>query len=354
MRGAWFPGSLAAALPLLAVLLQPPLRAQEGRQQIARLGACRLESGQLIEDCRIGYRTYGTLNAAGDNAVLMPTWLYGTSGELANLFADHPSATRLVDTSRFFGVALDAFGNGVSSSPSNSTTQHGPSFPIFTTADMVEAEYRVATEILHLKHVHAIVGLSMGGEQTFQWAVLHPDFFDLAVPIVSTPRLTVYDLQSKRIMLEAIRSDPGFLGGNYTREPALRLANLINVQAVTTPELRNQSTPREGFEAFVAKSEAPLSIDANDRVSQLEAIVRHDALHGRSIEDVARSVRPRFLVIVAAQDHMVTPSEAIRWAHAVNAPLYVSQGTCAHLIMTCDAPAVEQRTDHFLKGEPLP
>jgi homoserine O-acetyltransferase len=338
----------------LITLLPAALHAQDGTLQIAHLGQCRLESGQVIEDCRIGYRTFGKLNADRTNAVLMPTWLYGKSEELTGLFAAKPSPTRLVDTSRFYGVALDAFGNSVSSSPSNSTAQHGPAFPIFTTADMVQAEYRVATEVLHLKHAHAVVGLSMGGEQTFQWAVLHPEFFDLAVPIVSTPRLTVYDLQSKRIMLEAIRSDPDFRGGRYTKQPVLRLANLINVQTVTTQEFRNQATPRANFEDFIAAAETSITLDANDRVAQLEAIVRHDALHGRSIENVARSVRPKFLVIVAAQDHMVTPSEAIRWAHAANAALYVSQGSCAHLIMSCDASAVAQRTDHFLKGEPLP
>lgn len=354
MRGDWLKIKALYVGRLLVMALCPSLHAQDGVQQFAHLGQCKLESGKVIEDCRIGYRTFGMLNAEGSNAVLMPTWLYGNSGELANLFGTKPSPTRLVDTSRFFGITLDAFGDSVSSSPSNSATQHGPAFPIFSTADMVEAEYRVATEVLHLKHVHAIVGLSMGGEQTFQWAVLHPEFFDLAIPIVSTPRLTVYDLQSKRIMLEAIRSDPDFHGGHYTLQPALRLANLINVQAVTTPEFRNDTTPRESFEDFVAKSESPIAMDANDRVSQLEAIVRHDALHGHTIEEVAHSVRPKFFIVVAAQDHMVTPSEAIRWAHAANAALYISQGSCAHLIMTCDASAVAQRTDRFLKGEPLP
>ncbi len=346
--------SFAITLLLLSSIVRPRLHAQEGRQQFAELGKCRLESGKIVEHCRIGYRTFGRLNAEGSNAVLMPTWLYGTSAELAPLFGAIASPSRLVDTTRFFGVALDAFGNGVSSSPSNSRTQHGPDFPIVTTKDMVEAEYRVATEVLHLKHVHAIVGLSMGGEQAFLWCVAHPDFFDLAVPVVSTPRLTVYDLQSKRIMLESIRSDPDFQAGHYAKQPALRLANLINVQAVTTPEFRNATTPYDRFESFIAASEAPIAMDANDRVTQLEAIVRHDALRGRSIEDAAQATRAKFLIIVSAQDHMVTPSEALRWAAAIHAPTYVSQAPCAHLIMSCDAAAVSLRVDRFLKDEPLP
>ena len=154
-----------------------PLAGQDGQQKFAELGRCTLESGKVIEGCRVGYRTFGTLDAGGDNAVLMPTWLYGKSGDLVTLFGDAGSAQQLVDTGKFYGIAIDAFGNGVSSSPSNSTAQHAAEFPKFTLRDCVAAEYRVLTEVLHLKHLHAVVGLSMGGEQTFVWTVTHPEFF---------------------------------------------------------------------------------------------------------------------------------------------------------------------------------
>ncbi len=330
------------------------VRAQEGVQLIANLGRCQLESGKVVEDCRIGYRTFGALNAARSNAVLMPTWLYGTSNDLASLFHATPSPSQLVDTSKYFGIAVDALGNGVSSSPSNSKRQHGTAFPEFTSADLVETQFRLTTEVLHLRHMHAVVGLSMGGEQTFMWAVRHPDFFDLAVPIISTPKLTVFDLQSKRIMLEAIRSDPDFKGGQYTTEPGLRLANLYNVQAVTSPEYRNSVTSRQAADDFFATAEAPLAIDANDRVSQLQAVVTHDVLRGRTIDEAARVAGPKFLIIVSARDRMVVPSEALRWAAAAHAPTYVSDGTCAHLIMSCDGPAVSARVTRFLDGQPLP
>lgn len=181
---------MGLTVALLLPLLPWSSLAQNGGQQFAELGKCKLKSGKVIEHCRIGYRTFGSLNAAQDNAVVMATWLYGGSGDLAIFFGRQPSKQRLVDTSSFFGVALDALGNGVSSSPSNSKVQPAADFPQFTTGDMVEAEYRVVTEVLHLKHLHAVVGLSMGGEQTYMWASLHPEFFDLAVPIVATPRLT--------------------------------------------------------------------------------------------------------------------------------------------------------------------
>jgi homoserine O-acetyltransferase len=226
---------LELTVALLLPFLPSSSHAQNGVQQFAELGQCRLKSGNVIEHCRIGYRTFGSLNTAQDNAVVMATWLYGVSGDLVTFFGDHPSKQRLVDTSRFFGVALDALGNGVSSSPSNSNAQPGTDFPQFTTGDMVEAEYRVVTEVLHLRHLHAVVGLSMGGEQTYMWASLHPEFFDLAVPIVATPRLTTYDLLTKQVMLRTILRDPAYQNGKYTVEPELKLANLLGDLVVTSP-----------------------------------------------------------------------------------------------------------------------
>ena len=346
----------AFAIPGLAL----PAGAEAGRQLYAKLGECRLENGQVIADCTIGYRTFGTLNAARDNAVLMPTWLYGRSADLAPLFGDPERGVEavrspiLVDTRRYFGIAIDALGNGISSSPSNSLAQHGSRFPAFSERDMVEAEYRVVTEVLGLTHLRAVVGLSMGAEQTFSWSVAYPAFFDLAIPILGTPRLTPYDLEVKEIMLGTIYADPGYLDGNYKVEPELKLANLFGNLTVTTPELRNAVTTREGFRAFVTQTEAPLAIDANDRVWQLKAVVAHDVIGKRTLEEAARATRASFLVIVAARDHLVNPQPALAWAAVLRAPIYVSQGSCAHLIMSCDAEGVSSRVRPFLDRRPLP
>ncbi len=104
-------------LPLLVLL---PAIAEDGAQQFADLGHCTLDSGETIHHCRVGYRTFGTLNAAGDNAVLMPTWLNGRTEDLLSLVGAAPSKTRLIDTTKYYAVLLDSLGDGVSSSPSNS------------------------------------------------------------------------------------------------------------------------------------------------------------------------------------------------------------------------------------------
>lgn len=325
----------------------------DGHLLVAALGDCPLQSGQVLHACRVGYRTFGHLNAAGDNAVLMPTWLYGKSSDLAEFFGNGPSARHLVDTGHYFGIAVDALGNGVSSSPSNTPDpQHGPDFPAITMHDMVQVEYRVVTEVLHLKHLHAVVGLSMGAEQTFVWAVDHLHFFDVAIPILGTPRLTPYDLQVKRIMIESIVTDPDFKNGHYTAEPPLKLANLFGNLTVISPEYRNASTPLREFDASIAQAEAPLPIDANDRLAQLRAITRQDVIGNRTTAEAAKATTARFLVIVSARDHLVNPQPALDWAAALQAPTYISQGTCAHLIMNCDADAVSARVREFLLNGP--
>jgi homoserine O-acetyltransferase len=346
-------GGMAAILSC-ASLARGQASAPDGQLQIADLGHCELESGQGIDDCRIGYRTFGHLNAARDNAILVPTWLYGKSGELISLFGDGSSPQQLVDTGRFFGIAIDALGNGVSSSPSNSPLQRGTAFPAYTLRDSVNAQYRVMTEVLHLKHLHALVGLSMGGEQAFVWSVLYPKFFDLAVPILGTPRMTSYDLQVKQIMVESITGDPAYANGQYKQEPTLKLANLFGNLVVTSPEYRNRETARDKLPAFLAAAESPLAIDANDRVWQLYAIMQQDVIGARPLAEAARSTTARFLVIVSAEDHLVNPQPALDWAAAVGAPVYISHGACAHLIMSCDAEAVSTRVRAFLLTGKLP
>jgi homoserine O-acetyltransferase len=336
---------MSAALLVTAV----HVFAEDGTQQFADLGHCTLDSGQTIHHCRVGYRTFGTLNAAGDNAVLMPTWLNGRTEDLLSLVGSAPSKTRLIDTTKFYVVLLDALGDGVSSSPSNSDDQKGADFPAITERDMVRAEYRAVTETLHLKHAHAVVGVSMGGEQTFEWAVTYPEFFDLAVPIIGTPQLTSYDLLSHTIAEDAMLADPDYKDGKYgEKQPALKLANELLVMQLSTPQFRAEHTARNDFPAFLEEARKPERQDANDRMWQLKAVLAHDVLRGKSMDEVAKATRAKWLVIVSAHDHSVYPGPALAWAKAAGAETYISDTPCGHLIMECDAEQVSQRVEKFL------
>ena len=156
---------IAGAALLLALLIQPghtqPL-AEPGLQTY-RIGDLPLEGGGVIRDFSIAYMTVGTLNPAKSNAVLMVTAIGGNHHRIDYLIGPGKG----LDTDHLFVICTDAIGNGISTSPSTSTAQHGTAFPHFTIRDMVESQSRLL-EHLGITHLIAVAGASMGGMQTLQ------------------------------------------------------------------------------------------------------------------------------------------------------------------------------------------
>src|SRR5512146_3518012 len=222
---------LLALTPLLltANAQTPPT---PGAQQFANIGNLKLQNGQIIRDCRLGYRTFGQLNDDKSNAVLFPTWFGGRTQDLVELIGPG----KLVDSSKYFVVAVDALGDGISSSPSNSQAQPRMKFPQFSIRDMVESEHELATRVLHLTHVRAVMGISMGGMQTFQWMTAYPDFMDKAIPIVGSPKLTSYDLLLWTAEEHAIEADAAWNHGDYASVPVagMKTAADIHFMNLTT------------------------------------------------------------------------------------------------------------------------
>ena len=130
---------------ILLVLLSSSLFAQS-QQLFAEIGDLELESGQVLENCKIGFRTFGTMNADKSNLIIYPTWFGGTTSDLVNLIGPG----KLVDDTKYYVIAIDALGNGVSTSPSNSETQGGKKFPDITIVDMVNSQYKLLTKYLEI------------------------------------------------------------------------------------------------------------------------------------------------------------------------------------------------------------
>jgi homoserine O-acetyltransferase len=335
---------------MFAMLANTPLAAAaDGEQQFAELGVCKLANGQEIESCRIGYRTWGTLNQQRSNAILFPTWFSGNSANMAAFVA----ADKMVDPAKFFLVAVDALGDGVSSSPSNSASQHGPDFPAFTTSDMVDAEYRLATEKLGLKHLHAVMGISMGGMQTFEWMVDYPKFMDVAIPIVGSTRMTGYDLLLWHAEEDALKADPAWQGGHYTQSPPMGAVETLHTMNLSTPaHYARETSPKRfatEYEEYYKKGILPF--DANDWLAQLEAMIHHDVSHGGSLEEAAMKVNAKVLVVVAAQDHMVNPKPALDFAPLIGAKTLVLESDCGHLAPGCEMGKMAPAVRAFLDGK---
>jgi homoserine O-acetyltransferase len=314
--------------------------------QFAELGDFKLESGEVLRDCRIGYRIFGTLNSNQSNAILFPTWALGTTEQLMG----NIGSNKLVDSTKYYVIAVDSLANGVSSSPSNSKSQPRMKFPKITIRDMVNTEHELLTNKLHLNHVKAVMGISMGGMQTFQWIVSHPDFMDQAIPIVGSPRPTPYDLVFIRAQLRAITTDPEWNNGNYTNNPARVAEAEFLALILTTPDEYNRQMTRERLAKELDKAKNSPGFDSNDKIRQLEAIMALDvsAPFGSDMARAAAAVKAKLFVVSARKDHAVNPAPALGFALLLRAQTFVMESDCGHLSPGCEARELNQLVDAFL------
>jgi len=286
------PLRLTSLLALAVVLLPLSIHAEEPQAKPERpvavqheflLHNFKTESGVVLPEARVVYGTYGTLNAAHDNVVLLP------SHYMANLHGYEwligPGLA--LDPNKLFLVTTELFGNGRSSSPSNTPKPFdGPRFPITTIRDNVEAGHRLLTEELHVNHLRAVIGFSMGAQQAFQWAVSYPDFADRIVATSGTAKTYGHGIVRLEGQIAAIAADSTFNNGDYTAEPEKGLsafgmvwAGWLFSQEWWRDELwRQDSKPGTTFEEYVnsfRKDFIPHG-DANDMILQCRTWEKHD------------------------------------------------------------------------------
>jgi len=243
----------------------------------------KTESGVTMPQVHVVYGTYGHLNAAKDNAVLLP------SHYMANLHGYEwlIGSDRALDPSQLFLVATELFGNGSSSSPSNTPEPyHGPRFPVMTIRDNVEAVHRLLAEDLKITHLRAIVGFSMGAEQAFQWAVSYPTFADRIVATSGTAKCYPHGVVRLEGQIAAITNDPAFSNGDYASRPAKGLDTFgvmwlgwLYSQEWWRRELwRPMAAPGTTFEQYFEsrRKNFQANADANDLILQMRTWERHD------------------------------------------------------------------------------
>jgi homoserine O-acetyltransferase len=259
---------------------------------------------------------------------------------------------KLADTSKYYVILVDALSNGVSSSPSNSAAQPHMRFPKITIRDMVNTQHELLVKVLHIEHVKAVMGVSMGGMQTFQWLVAYPDFMDKAVPIVGSPRQAAYDLLHWQAEIDAIENDPAWNGGDYTKNPARGTAYEFGSMLLTTPEHYNETTAREEVLQKIADAKKlGEGSDSNNSIRQSEAMMALDvsAPFGGSMEKAAAAVKAKLLVIVARFDHVVTPGPALDFARLAKADHLELESNCGHLAPSCEDAKVRNAVAEFME-----
>jgi len=187
------------------------------------IGDLSLEEGGVLPDCRLAVATHGSLNAARDNAILVPTWYSGTSKIMEQVYI---GPGRALDPAKYFIICVNQIGNGLSTSPHNAAGAiAGPNFPKVRIGDDVRAQHKLLTETFKLDRLALVVGGSMGAQQTYEWAARYPDFVERAAPIAGTAKNTEHDFLFTETLVDAIVTDPGFRDGRYG-EPAQVAAGL--------------------------------------------------------------------------------------------------------------------------------
>ena len=283
--------------------------------QLYQIGDLKLESGEVIRDFAISYVTHGTLNEKKSNAVLMVTAISGNHHRIDFLIGPG----KAIDTDKFFVVATDAIGNGLTTSPSNSKAQHGPAFPKFTIRDMVQSQ-KLLMDHLGIQHVVAVAGASMGGMQALQWGVSHPQFMDALIALTPMARTSPWSIAVNEATRKALMADAGFNGGHYDKQPEKgwrARADVLQVLATRTPEALKGMFPNplDVLAWIEAQEDAVLKtgFDANDWIAQTWAYDRHNVgttpgFDGDHLKAL-RSIKAKALLVTGGQLDLYNPVE---------------------------------------------
>jgi len=284
-------------------------------------GDLKLESGEAIADYRQSYVTHGALNADRSNAVLVCASLSGTHHRLDFLIGPG----KALDPARWFVIATDPIGNGLSTSPSNSTAQPRMRFPRFALRDMVEAQRRLLVEGLGVSRLHAVVGASMGGMQALQWAVSHPGLMAKIVAMTPMAKTAPWATLVTEAGRSCLMADPAWTGDGFAAEPVRgrrAFVALMSALATKTPAalaaLGDRDDVQRWFDGVLAQ-QGRIAVDPHDFLYQSWAYDAHDV--GTSpgfagdTEAALRSIAAEALVLCPPLD-LFNPETAGRAAAA--------------------------------------
>ncbi|WP_026260775.1 alpha/beta fold hydrolase [Spirosoma luteum] len=324
------------------------------------------ENGVSLPKARVVYGTYGHLNKARDNAILLPSHYMATARGYEWLIGPG----KALDTTRYFLVATELFGNGRSSSPSNTPQPfHGPRFPVMTIRDNVAAVHQLLNEQFSITHLRAIIGFSMGAQQAFQWAVSYPTFADRIVATAGTAKNYPHGVVRLEGQIAALTADAAFMNGDYTTPPTKGIQAFSVVwtgwlysQEWWRKELwRERAKPGATFEEVLANYRTHFidGADANDLILQMRTWEYHDVGMTKgfdgNIEKALRSIQVPLLYMPSETDLYFPVGDAKYEAafipHVVLKPIPSLWGhTAGAASNPADAKFLNENIRNFLAG----
>lgn len=313
-----------------------------------------LQKGAVLPVARLAYKTVGSLNAARDNAVLVPSWYTGTHDDTETFMLGE---ARALDPRRYFIVLTNLLANGLSSSPSNTPApfERGR-FPHVTICDNVRLQHLLLTRELGIERLRLVTGWSMGACQTYQWAAQFPDMVHAACPIAGSARTARFNQVFLLSLRRALELDPIFNDGFYDRPPVRGLKAFATIYAgwgTSEPFYRTEAWRPLGsrsWDAHVAEFWEPffLRCDANNLLSQLWTWAAGDisdnpTFHG-DFEAALRAIKARTIILPVDLDRYFPPVDAEYEAkHIPNGECRVVKSVWGHMapMNPADIPAID-------------
>lgn len=309
---------------------------------IFELGDVPLLSGEVLRDAKLAYRTYGEMSAKGDNVIVLPTFYTGTHRRNEGFFGPG----RAIDPDRHFIVCPNLFGNGLSSSPSNTPPpQDGPRFPLVQMWDNVACQHRLLRERLHVDRIALVAGWSMAGCQAYQWAAQYPDMVEAILPFCASARTSPHNFVFLEGVKAALCADGAWNGGDYATPPVAGLKAFARVYAgwaYSQTFYRDGLYRQLGFDTPEAllvdwENDHVNNWDANDLLAKLATWQAGDIargpLYNGDFSRALKAIKARAILMPCTSDLYFPPEdnaiEAELMANVRFAPHHSPWGHCA-------------------------
>lgn len=281
------------------------------------LGPTTLQSGVVLPSAKIAYETHGTLNPDKSNAILFPTWFGG----------QHPSNKWIIgpewalDPEKYFIVVVNIFGNGMSSSPSNTPAPFdGPRFPHISVLDNVRMQQRLLSEKFGVERLQLVVGRSMGAQVAFHWGAYFPDRVERMLPFVGSARTSTHNYIFLENVKTAISSDPDFAGGDYKQPLTVgfrRMRLVFDSWGLSGAFYRQNLHLAQGFPTtrdYLGRSAPGLVTDGNNVLAQVStwqaADLSDNELYGGDYAKALGAITARSIVMPSRTDMYFPPEDS--------------------------------------------
>ena len=335
-------------ISIAVLLISLPLAAEQWvEKKTFSMDSYTTHGGETIKDVKVGWESYGTLNEAKDNVVLITHFFSGNSHAAGKYSEDDQQAGywdsiigpgKAIDTDKYYVISVDSLVNAYPNLPTVITTgpasinpdtgkPYGLDFPVVTIRDFVNVQ-KALLEELGVKKLHAVVGASMGSLQAIEWAAAYPDWVERMVSVIGTGSLDAWTIMGLEQWAQAIKLDPNWNGGDYYDGDApldgVTMAQAMITHGAMHPEYINQAVPKQetlpekGLESVTnelpavewlygaSRARAPLA-DANHILYLVRANQLFVAGHQDTLKDGLKNISAKTLFLPSSNDLLLMP-----------------------------------------------